>query len=100
MKITPKLKKIVTLSLISLVSFLALLGLAGVFTPKEAATPTLVTLEEVYLDNHYSKYLSIHKDDEINTVVSYKIPAVDFLLPDGKELTSDLMNYEWVEDSS
>jgi ABC-type glycerol-3-phosphate transport system substrate-binding protein len=100
MKITPKIKKIVTLSLILLVSSFAILGLAGVFTPKENPTPTFANLESVYLENHYSKYLSQINLNEPSTEVSISIPAVDFVLPDNEELSEDQMNYEWIEDSS
>ncbi len=100
MKITPKMKKIVTISLILLVSSFAILGLAGVFTPKESPTPTLSTLENIYLENHYSKYLSEYNVLEPSTDVSISIQAVDFVLPDNEELESDQMNFEWVEDSS
>ena len=75
MKITPKIKKIVTLSLILLVSSFAILGLAGVFTPKENPTPTFANLESVYLENHYSKYLSQINTNEPGTAVSISIPS-------------------------
>jgi len=100
MKLTPKLKKIVTSSLIFLVSSFIILGLAGVFTPKETATPTIAVLDSVYLENHYSMYLSAYSDFEPSTDVSIKIQAVDFVLPDGEELLEDQINYEWIEDSS
>jgi ABC-type glycerol-3-phosphate transport system substrate-binding protein len=100
MKITLKMKKIVSLSLIFLVSSFAVLGLAGVFTPKEVPTPKLSTLNSVYLENHYSNYLKEHMNHELSTDVSISIQAVDFVLPDDEGLTDDLMDYEWVEDSS
>jgi ABC-type glycerol-3-phosphate transport system substrate-binding protein len=99
MKMTLKMKKIVTLSLILIVSSLALLGLAGVFTPKETADPVITNLESVIREGHYSEYLSMYQE-EFGTDDPFVVEAVDFVLPLGEFLEPDQLSYEWVSDSS
>jgi len=97
MILTQKAKKLTLWSLISLVLFVFVLFIFGVFRPIETASPELLELEQIYLDQHYSEYMSAYQslDKPENT---YYFEAEDFILEAGQSVDQGV--YHWIDESS
>ncbi|PKK93080.1 MAG: hypothetical protein CVV61_06480 [Tenericutes bacterium HGW-Tenericutes-6] len=97
MILTQKAKKLTLWSLISLVLFVFVLFIFGVFRPIETASPELLELEQIYLDQHYSEYMSAYQslDKPENT---YYFEAEDFILEAGQSVDQGV--YHWIDETS
>ncbi len=80
-----KTKKIILLSIIIGFFIFITFGLSGIFRPVEKANPKLEFLEDIVLDNHYSKYLSMFTPEDYGHE-TYVIPATNFILSQDQNL--------------
>lgn len=97
MILTQKTKKITLWSLISAVLFFVVLALFGVFRSVEDPKPTLATLDDIFLEEHYSEYVRDYQDFD-RPLSTYHFTPEDFILPDGASLDQGL--YHWTNDTS
>jgi ABC-type glycerol-3-phosphate transport system substrate-binding protein len=95
MNFVSKAKKYTLLIIISGVFIFIILGMSGLLQREEIPNPTLRELDQVYLTGHFSEYLIEHSSDQIDTRVSYQIPAADFILDENENLDDGGQYYIW-----
>lgn len=97
MILTQKTKKITLWSLISAVLFFVVLALFGVFRSDENPTPTLASLDDIYLEGHYSEYVNTYASYD-RPISTYQFTPEDFILSPGQSLDEGL--YHWEDETS
>ena len=86
MKMTVKAKKITLWSLGGLLILFLVLGLSGLLVPSETPNPQVASLSGVYVENYYSKYLSLYENTFVKTDDLYVFDAEDFVLEPDDEI--------------